>query len=186
MSTSEKEMARKVAYAISGMSLPIRLDGTRLMSTKAVGVEFDKAELLEKIERVIKGLRTQRCPEDAARELDFNIESRLVDNGIGSYEFWGDTGVHHSWEEELDEQQGTDDIRWHGSWPEERVFRTSADIGESSQVEIDATINSLMVEEHELSWKLTPAGGGAAIKIRCLVEVFEASISWKTGEVSQR
>lgn len=35
-------------------------------------------------------------------ETSFTVEAGMVDNGIGSYEYWGAKGVHHQWEIEWD------------------------------------------------------------------------------------
>lgn len=40
--------------------------------------------------------------DELACQLEEYIDVRVVDNGIGAYEYWGSKGVDHRWEPELD------------------------------------------------------------------------------------
>jgi len=55
-------------------------------------------EELEELEEL-----TEEITDIIRDRVSMEVEGGLVDNGIGHYEYWGATGIHHDWQFELQE-----------------------------------------------------------------------------------
>jgi hypothetical protein len=55
------------------------------------------------------------------KEVDLLVEAKVVDNGIGSYEYWGAKGTHHSYEVEWEIISTTPHIDPFKIWDDESL-----------------------------------------------------------------
>lgn len=112
--------------------------------------------LFERIWRTL-GLFTKvynTCFEDSINEAveeEMEVDGCMVDNGIGSYEYWGSRGFHQQWDFEVTETSGdltaswsSDEVPDFENLPTGGTWSHSVDGGEV-EIEVTIEVKSILV-----------------------------------------
>ena len=92
-----------------------------------------------------------------------DVESRVTDEGIGPYEFWGQRGVHHSWE--VSEVSGSCDVGLYLNFGEHEFEDDDAREAAEEQVWASLTIPNVRTSgtaeddiEFDVNWEPSAPG----------------------------